>query len=371
MRNEALIQALSYLNLIIAAGVTVLIMLLLLQKQRRPLKFFIAAFYLLVAYGLVICWLARSEFITATPFLLYTNYIVSFALGPIIYLYTRQLLNRTARLRSGLLPMFLPTLFMLCVVAAYHIGFPASVSTALRHHSPFPRLDEPVMYALSAIADFSVIVYFFLATLRIRAAARHSGPAQAGSLRLFSSLYLAPVVTYLAVLVGHLTDNLPLTMIASTANGFSILAYFLYIHQSPEITQWSLKKPKAMLRSDYQETEFRPKEVMARLEILMTKERIYREPELTLRSLSGILEISTNDLSLVLNDMMGVSFRTCVNARRLEEAKQLLIGDGHFSILDIAFRVGFNSKTTFNTLFLRETGMTPKAYRKKLSNSIG
>ena len=362
MPENLLLQGLSYLNLAIGAAVSVLIVLLLLQGQRRPLKFLVAAFYLLMAYGLMTGWLARSGLMAAVPFLLYTTYVISFAHGPVLYLYTERLLSRTARFRPSNLLLFIPAALMLGVVVAYHACFRDRAVAALARRSPFPGIGDPIMYVLCSIADFSVVVYLALAGARVRAAARSAGPGKAGGLRLFFFLYLASAFTYLGVLAAHMLDDGGATMVMSTANGLSALAYFLYVHQSPEITQRTLREPVTKRSGEGAEG------TASRLEALMAADKLYRDPALSLASLSERLGISTNRLSQALNEEMGTSFRSYINSLRLEEVKRRLEEDAGASILDIAFEAGFNSKTTFNTLFARETGMTPKEYRQRRGN---
>ncbi len=88
--DEALLTAISSLNLALAAGITVLVLLLMIQRQRRPLKILIAAFYLLMSYGLMTGWLARSGMMLHVPWLLYSTYVASFIHGPVMYLYARD-----------------------------------------------------------------------------------------------------------------------------------------------------------------------------------------------------------------------------------------------------------------------------------------
>jgi len=369
MRSEELLSALSYLNLAVAAGTGVLVVLLLIQRQQLLLKLLIGAFYVLADYCLVISWMARAGLLASVPFLLYTNYVACIALGPIIYVYTERILGRFVRPLSILL-MFLPALLMLVVVAAYHIGFPQSASAALGRRAPFPSLGEPVMYAACAAAELSFGVYFFIAGLRVQAAARDCRRARAKSLHRFSYLYLIGATTYLAVFAGHLLDNRTATVITATVNGFSILAYFLYIHNNPGITLRLSRKADTARLPGKPSAESNPADVEARLERLMSESKVYRKSDLTLPALGAMLGVSPNQLSLVLNDSLGVSFRTYINSRRLEEAKGMLIREGSASILDIAFSVGFNSKTTFNTLFMQDTGMSPKEYRSRFGDCL-
>jgi AraC-like DNA-binding protein len=51
---------------------------------------------------------------------------------------------------------------------------------------------------------------------------------------------------------------------------------------------------------------------------------------------------------------------------RIAEAKHRLIdpANQHITILAIAYDIGFNSKSTFNTAFKKYTKMTPSQFKK-------
>ena len=104
-----------------------------------------------------------------------------------------------------------------------------------------------------------------------------------------------------------------------------------------------------------------------RLVALMTEKRMYRDSALTLQVLADALDTTAHVLSQILNTRIGKSFYVFVNAYRVE-AVQLALADPtarERGVLEIAFEAGFNSKSTLNSFFKRQTGMTPSEYRKQ------
>lgn len=101
----------------------------------------------------------------------------------------------------------------------------------------------------------------------------------------------------------------------------------------------------------------------------MKQEKPYLDSELTIGALASALSIPDRELSQVINEKINKHFCDFVNQYRVEEAKKLLeksLSRRKMSILGIAFDVGFNSKSSFNTVFKRNTGLTPSQYRKML-----
>jgi len=96
------------------------------------------------------------------------------------------------------------------------------------------------------------------------------------------------------------------------------------------------------------------------------QEKPYLNPNISLRTLSELVEIHPNYLSWVLNEQIGKNFNEFINHFRVEHFKQLATNpsNAHISLIGLAYESGFNSKTVFNTFFKKETGMTPKEYLK-------
>jgi AraC-like DNA-binding protein len=98
----------------------------------------------------------------------------------------------------------------------------------------------------------------------------------------------------------------------------------------------------------------------------MKAEKPFLNPELTLNDVADHLHISRHHITQVLNEHIQKNFYTYINEYRLEEIKKRLIDPAYQSLtlLAIAYDCGFNSKSAFNSIFKKSTGMTPSEYRK-------
>lgn len=112
-----------------------------------------------------------------------------------------------------------------------------------------------------------------------------------------------------------------------------------------------------------QEAEASP--LAQRLQALMEREQLYRNPKLKLSDLAAQLSISPHQLSQLLNDNLGKSFNTFVNEYRVSAACRQISALEHLSLEGIGFEVGFSSKSTFYATFKKMVGTTPAKYKAK------
>ena len=110
-------------------------------------------------------------------------------------------------------------------------------------------------------------------------------------------------------------------------------------------------------------------ELINRLLRYMEDRKPYLDPELTLSSLAKDLTLSRSLLSQLINEGMGDNFYNFINKYRVEQVKLFMVDPSmkNFSLLGIALEAGFKSKSTFNLIFKRFTGLTPTEYSKTLS----
>lgn len=109
------------------------------------------------------------------------------------------------------------------------------------------------------------------------------------------------------------------------------------------------------------------RQLVARLEQLLTVERAHRREGLTIGSLAQQLGLAEYRLRRLINQALGYrNFNSFVNHYRIAEARAALADPEQAAVpvLTIALDAGFSSLGPFNRAFKAETGMTPSDYRR-------
>lgn len=107
--------------------------------------------------------------------------------------------------------------------------------------------------------------------------------------------------------------------------------------------------------------------ICSSLEKVMKTKKLFLQADLTINQLADEVHCTRHHLSQVLNDQLQQSYYDYINCQRIEEAKYLLIQPQYqqYKIAAIAYDAGFNSLSTFNEVFKKQTGKTPSDYRKE------
>ena len=96
---------------------------------------------------------------------------------------------------------------------------------------------------------------------------------------------------------------------------------------------------------------------------------IYKDSTLSLGKLASQMEVSNHHLSQIINQQYQGSYYDLIHKYRINEAKRLLL-ETSFSIADITYEVGYNSKSVFYTEFKRQTQLTPSQYKKSTALAL-
>ncbi|MEP0393104.1 AraC family transcriptional regulator [Erythrobacter sp.] len=117
------------------------------------------------------------------------------------------------------------------------------------------------------------------------------------------------------------------------------------------------KYEKSALGTEQMET------LAARIEAAMERDKLHRDANLSLSVLAKHVGARPNYVSQTINAALGSHFFDYVNLWRVKDAKTKLASNTD-TVLDVAFAVGFNTRSSFYTAFKRHTDMTPTAWRK-------
>ena len=110
----------------------------------------------------------------------------------------------------------------------------------------------------------------------------------------------------------------------------------------------------------------------ARLKGLLEAQTLYLNPDLRLSDLATAMGVRPYRVTEILNQGMDTSFYDLINQYRITRARQLLTSKSsdHLNLLGVAMESGFRSKSVFNEVFKKSTGITPSQFRtQKMTES--
>ncbi|MCG8369666.1 MAG: helix-turn-helix transcriptional regulator [Proteobacteria bacterium] len=106
-------------------------------------------------------------------------------------------------------------------------------------------------------------------------------------------------------------------------------------------------------------------ELAARIRSAIARERVYGDEEISLTRFARQIGEPPRLVSQAINRRLGMSFSDLLNTVRVDAARRLLADPERRDrpVIDIAYAVGFRSKSNFHRAFKQRTGMTPNAFR--------
>ena len=78
-----------------------------------------------------------------------------------------------------------------------------------------------------------------------------------------------------------------------------------------------------------------------------------------------MVETTEKALSLYIHESYGASFSEYINRLRVEKVKTMILNteQEQYTLLALAEKAGFSSKSSFNAVFKRVTGFTPTQFK--------
>jgi len=103
-----------------------------------------------------------------------------------------------------------------------------------------------------------------------------------------------------------------------------------------------------------------------KLVTFLEETKIYKDKEINLFRIAELVQLSYRDVSKSINTIANKNFNQFLNEFRVQEAMRLIKEDSSqkYNLSWIAEEVGFNSRSTFFSVFKSIVGMTPNEFKK-------
>lgn len=302
-------------------------------------------------------------------FLFLTNSFLLF--NPALYLYILSLTQPGFKLKLRQLSHIIPYLFF--KITVWIIKEPQQYD---RFFEVDPSLWFRILFGVSGVISW--LVYLTLSGIEIT---KHRRIVQNefSTIDTFKKIgwVLFILVTYIAYCLSVLiwgvfniifTDNLSITVF-----NYSVLLFFVYLFGFYGLKQKALFSSKP-INEKYKNPNLTKKTALhieKQILELFDTEKPYLNPELNMQMLSEKLKRPKHHITEVLNVYVGKNLFQFVNEYRIEMVKKKLIKPNNpYSIEAIGYECGFNSKSTFFTVFKKFTGLTPDQYKRANSKQI-
>ena len=307
-------------------------------------------------------------------------------LGPLLFLYTQSILYRKYQFSLSRLWHFLPFLVLGLITEIYWLAIGRD-----GRHQMLLQIAARQTPAYQQWAPVLIFVQFFLymfASYRLigrfkRAAADTFSDYRRTDIRwLSNTLYFFTAIMTLAAansLIG-LTSFAgywwPVFLVATGLVWVYVNVLLLRALSHSEIFAVVEEEDARERRAQWEADGERKggwEGALSQIRGHMETQRPWLDPDLTLEQLAGQLKIRPKQLSQAINDGQNQNFFEFVNTYRIGEAKRLLTNpvDKKITVLEVLYEVGFNSKSSFNTVFKKQTGLTPSEFKKKMAGSEG
>ena len=346
---------------------------------------------ILAAWLLLICIEMIIVLINETLLNLYTVKVLPYTYGPLLLLYARWMTTEKPAFNPRYLWHFAPFIVFL-VTSLVFIDEPVMSGTdgflVVDRFISF-RIVYGITFAIS-ITAYSVATFVEIHRHQKRLKELVSFSSGKITLQWLTGLsitfYAGYVIMFIFGGVDILVGFLPFDPYEISFIGLTILTFLFTIFgfNQPSIFEEVVKErdniveeiPKEKEQKKYARSGLKKKDITRYIQLLedyMEKDKPFKDRELTIFDLSDQLQIPRHFLSEVINEHLGKNFYTLVNEYRIEEVKKRMVDPAYarLTILAIAYDAGFNSKSSFNTIFKEKTGQTPSEFLKSAATSKG
>jgi AraC-like DNA-binding protein len=358
----------------IAQGLFLISLILLKRSKNQPASLFIIAMLLIMVLTNFGYMVSRTMLVHSIPYFFLVPFGMIFLFGPLLFLYTKSILDSNFKWKPKYWLHFIPYLIQLLFNIPLYTA-PARlwenfITDFLSGKLPI-RSFEKIAYA---VQDIHLLVYLVIIYLWINESKKKFGNAQfiisisaritwIKQLTFCLAIFLITVFSlYLSVLLHGFympVTNYIYTLVISSVIYF--IAYKMILKPELIILDFT-KKYKSYKVFDNDEGE----DYVKKIKIQLEEHKIFTNPELKLADFATLIGLPQHQLSKLINEKFGKSFNDLINEYRVQEFINRINEpqSQNLSVFGLALDVGFNTKSSFNNIFKKITGKTPSEFRK-------
>ncbi len=338
-------------------------------------------------------WYARDGY---RELLFYMTLQQLFLIPPLLYFYTKSLLDKSFRFTRKdswhFLPAFLYLLYSLVVFVA-----DACILPEVFFYRDGKDKDFDTWYQVAGFISLFIYILMSLATYRKYKRVIYQVTSFADTILFrWAQLFLLSLVALLLLRLAFFIVNpewgkfgQKFWYYLSFSGLFYIIAIKGYTNtvQAPVIqlneAEVSGTAGETLLQTEdnsmeqdafteeHGEAAIPDEACKAKIEESMKLHTLYENPLLTIQQLAVQINYPAKKVSSTINLAFHMNFNDYVNSHRTKAVITRLQSGEHNlqTLLGIAYDCGFNSKSTFNRSFKKHTGMTPRQYLENLQKT--
>lgn len=353
---------------VIAISLFALLAVFLISNAKARVKGFVwlGVFFLLLALNFIDGLFLLNGYYQNWPRLAFWEDSNALLYGPLIYFFSLQVNKGFIVFRPKMLFHFLPFIIFVFFILYYHTTSSLVETKALLveivTYRTGPRVLLGILPIFAHLLTYMVVSYKLLIRHKEQLKHYYSSIEISWAFEIIKMILLIFSISFAITFVQYLgkKDLFPVLLFL-----LNILTVFLLVR----LLLQALKKPmfQTVKNTPIQGlSEQETQAIKTKIEKLLTEKKCYMNPQLTVNDLANELGVSKRVISHTINATMADNFYDLINEYRIKEAQRILIEnkDSKFTVLEVLYEVGYNSKSSFNTQFKKKTGMTPSEYRR-------
>lgn len=360
----------------------VLSILLATKKINQLSNRILGGLMVVFSIDLVMATILGFHIQTDFPHIIGLDFAITLLYGPLLYLYTKTLINGQTKLSRKDQSHFLAFVALLVYMMPFYFSTGAEKIAMLNaqsglNYGPDFITHIKIGYNLVYIPFIITLTYNYRKKLKDNFSSLEKRNLDWLQGFILGGILLAAVATVLHSLglmygANPLYTNINLLGITVYVYSIGYMGLrqpeFFTEFESPAKTEETQDAKSAQSYSRSGLDEKAAIKLMEKLSKIMEEEKLYTNNELNLKELAVKVGISTHNLTEIINQYAGKNFYDFINSYRIEEVKRRIQNPNseNLTILALGMEAGFNSKSSFNSVFKKHTGMTPSEYKRSV-----